>query len=253
MKFKIAFLSFLLIIFVFNPSHSWGSKFDIQLSYGLWSASPFGSLLERETENMIKNELERLMNSVLPPSAFSTLEDVSLSSSGHLVSLSLWYKFKQFSLGIRGDYYKYKLPYTINLEQSISFLDYELVRVRTEGGGTVNLNSVMFSVLARWEVLHSSRFRLHVHGGLTVIPYDGDMSLDQTTTVQTPVGDVSYSGAFSETVKNIRTWDEDIPKLLFAPTFGLSTEYDLHPRIAVFLGLAFAEGTVLSAGLNFHL
>ncbi len=253
MKNKVLIIAFLFLSCVVLPQHSHGSKFDIQFSYGLWTASPFGSHLERATENMIKKELERLMNSVLPPSAFSTLEDVALSSSGQQVSLSLWYKFSQFSLGIRGAYFRYKLPYTINLEQSISFLDYELVRVRTEGGGTVDLNSVMLSILARWEVFHSNRFRIHVHGGLTILPYDGDMSLDQTTTVQTPLGDVAYTGAFSETIQNIRTWDEDIPKMLFAPTFGLSTQYDIHSRIAIFLGLAFAEGTVLSAGLNFHL
>jgi len=244
---------FLLMFSVALPLQSWAGKFDIQLSYGRWTASPFGSLLERETENMIKNELTRLMDTVLPPSAFSTLEDVSLSSSGHVVSLSLWYKFNQFSLGVRGGYFKYDLPYTIRAEQSIAFLGYDLVNVRTEGSGTVNLNSVMFSLLARWEVLHSHKFRLHVHGGVTLIPYDGDMSLNQTTVVQTPLGDVNYTGSFSETIQNIRSWDDDIPSLLFAPTFGLDVQYDIHTRIGVFLGLAFAEGTVLSAGLTFAL
>jgi hypothetical protein len=86
-----------------------------------------------------------------------------------------------------------------------------------------------------------------------LIPYDGDMTLDQTTRVQTPLGDVVYTGSFSETIQNIRTWDEDIPKLLFAPTFGLSAQYDIHSKIALLLGIAFAEGTVLSAGLNFAL
>ena len=123
MKRSVILVSLIVTILVTLPPPCRAGRFDIQLSYGLWSASPFGSLIERETENMIRSELERLLNSVLPPSAFSTLEDVSLSSSGHQAALSLWYRFNTFSLGIRGAYFRYKLPYTIQLEQSIAFWD----------------------------------------------------------------------------------------------------------------------------------
>ncbi len=225
--------------------------FDLELSYGRWSLSPYTSLAERETENLIKRELTRVVDSFLPNNVFSSLESIDLSSSGQMVSFTLWYRFNRFALGLKTDYFEFLMPFSISAEQSLSFLDFALVDVRTEGRGEVRLSSLMLSLLARWEVIASSKFQLFLQGGLNALPYAGEISLTQTTTVATPLGDAVYSGDLSETIENIRSWDEDIPAFLWAPVFGAKARYALHPRVGLFLDLAFAQGTILSAGLSF--
>ncbi|MDP2916078.1 MAG: hypothetical protein Q8O91_11585, partial [Candidatus Aminicenantes bacterium] len=41
-------------------------RFDIQLSYGGWSLSPFRSVVERECERLIKSEFNKLVESTIP-------------------------------------------------------------------------------------------------------------------------------------------------------------------------------------------
>jgi hypothetical protein len=247
---KVRSLALLLCVCV-APCAFGENGFDLELSYGRWSLSPYTSLAERETENLIKRELTRVVDSFLPNDVFSSLESIDLSSSGQMVSFTLWYRFNRLALGLKTDYFEFLMPFSISAQQSISFLDFALVDVRTEGRGEVRLSSVMLSFLARWEVLASSKFQLYLQGGLNVLPYSGEIYFTQTTTVRTPLGDAEYSGDFSETIKNIRSWDEDIPSLLWAPVFGAKIRYVIHPRVGLFLDMAFAQGTVLSAGLSF--
>lgn len=235
------------------PSSLAAEGFDLRLSYGRWSLSPFTSLVERESENLIKRELTRLVDSVLPQDVFSTFEDIDLSSSGQMVSCSLWYRFDQFSLGIKGDYFEFTMPFSLSAEQSLTFLDIELADVRTEGRGEVRLSALMVSLLARWEVLSLPRFSLFVQGGLSAMPYAGEVSLDQHTVIKTPLGDLEYSGDLSETIDNIRSWDEDIPSVLWAPVFGISGRYAVYRGLGMFLDLGFSQGTVVAAGLSFRL
>jgi hypothetical protein len=236
-----------------GPVNLRAARFDINIAYGGWGLSPYTSLVERETESLIKDQLARVLDSVLPRDAISALADIDLSSSGRILSFALWYRFSRFSLGLRTDYYEFAFPYSIRAEQTISFLDYELVRIKTQGGGDVDLSSVMLSLLSRWEVLETPQFGLFVHGGLNVFPYDGRIELQQTTTVTTPLGDAVYTGDLSETIKTIRRWSDEIPSMLFAPVFGLSALYRINPRIGVLLDLTFSQGTFLSGGLCFSL
>ena len=242
----------LVCTFLF-PSLLTAEGFDLQLSYGRWTLSPYTSLVERESENLIKRELTRLVDSILPQDVFSTFEDINLSSSGEMVSCSLWYRFNRFSLGLKGDYFEFDMPFTLSAEQSITFLDIELANVRTEGRGEVRLSALMVSLLARWEVLALSRFSLFVQGGLSALPYDGEVYLDQHTVIGTPLGDLEYSGDLSETIDNIRSWDEDIPSVLWAPVFGISGRYLVYRGLGVFLDVGFSQGTVVAAGLSFRL
>jgi len=224
-------------------------KVEFHLSYGGWSFSPFTSLVERETENLVKEELTRLVDSVLPSDVFSTFENIDISSSGRMAALTMWVNWGRFSLGLESDYFEFNLPFTISAEQSVEFLNTQLLNVRTRGSGEVRLHSVMFSFLTRWAVVSTSRFHLHLRGGINLMPFDGEISLDQRTVITTPLGDSEFSGVLSETVKNIRGWDEDIPSLLFAPSFGVNLQYDLLPRLGVFAGLAVHQGLYAAVGL----
>lgn len=237
----------LLLFFMTVPARA--EKVEFHLAYGGWSFSPFGTLVEREAENLIKDELTRLVDSLLPSDMFSTFESIDISSSGQMVSLTLWYNLGRFSLGLESDYFKFNLPFTISAEQSVNFLNTELLGIRTEGSGELRLSSVMFSFLTRWAVWRSPRFKLYLRGGLNLMPFDGEINLDQRTTIATPLGVSEYNGSLSETVKNIRGWDEDIPSLLFAPSFGVNFQYNPLPRLGVFVGLAVHEGLYIAAGL----
>lgn len=224
-------------------------KVEFQLSYGGWSFSPFATLVEREAENLIKDELTRVVDTVFAPDVFSTFESIDISSSGRIAALTMWVNWERFSLGLESDYFEFSLPFTISAEQSVSFFATELLNVQTDGHGEVHLHSVMFSFLTRWAVVSSPRYKLFLRGGLNLMPFDGEISFDQRTVVATPLGNAEYSGAYSETIKNIRGWDEDIPALLFAPSFGINFQYNPIPRLGVFAGVAIHQGWYVSAGL----
>jgi len=251
MKRKAAALGIGLMLLL--PTAGRAADLDFHLSYGRWTFSPFTSLVERETENLIKNELVRFVDTFLPRDAFSTLQTIDMSSSGQIVSFTLWYNINRFSLGLETGLFEFNLPYTISAEQSIQFLNNELLGVYTEGSGEVRLSSVTFSLLTRWAVLSSPRFKLYLRAGMNLLPYAGEVSLDQRTVVETPLGDAEYTGRFSETIKNIRDWDEDIPTLLVSPTFGVNFQYNPMPRLGIFIGLSIHEGTFISAGICFSL
>jgi len=252
MKVKIIMLLLFTLIMV---SVVQAGDLEFQLSYGRWTMSPFVSFIERETENLIKSELTRLLAPILPRDVYSTFQSVDLSSSGEILAFSIWYNFgkSRFSLGLKGEYYDFKLPYSINSEQSVNIFDYQLIQMETKGQGEVSLNSVMFSLLSRWEIFSMSKFRFYLFGGLTLLPYNGEISLEQTTLLQTPVGDISYDGIYSETIKNIRSWDDSIPSLLISPAFGICLKYDLVKRLGIIVDIYISQGTFISAGLALRL
>ncbi|GAG64217.1 unnamed protein product, partial [marine sediment metagenome] len=71
MKIKIiAILLFILIL----VSVVQAGDLEFQLSYGRWTMSPFVSYVERETENLIKTELIRLLDPFLPRDMYSTFQ-----------------------------------------------------------------------------------------------------------------------------------------------------------------------------------
>ena len=252
MKIKIiAILLFILIL----VSVVQAGDLEFQLSYGRWTMSPFVSYVERETENLIKTELIRLLDPFLPRDMYSTFQSVDLSSSEEILAFSLWYNFGKgsFSLGLKGEYFDFILPYSIYSEQSVNIFDYQLTRMETNGQGEVRLNSVILSLLSRWEIFSQSKFRFYLFGGLTLLPYNGEISLEQTTLLQTPVGDISYDGIYSETINTIRGWDDSIPSYLLSPTFGISLKYNLGRRLGIIADLYISQGTFLAAGLSFTL
>ena len=217
--------------------------------------SPFVSFVERETENLIKSELTRLLDPIFPRDVYSTFQSVDISSSGEILTFSIWYNFgkSRFSLGFKGEYFNFKLPYSINSEQSVNIFDYQLISMETNGQGEVRLNSVMLSLLSRWRIFSLSKFRFYLFGGLTLLPYSGEISLEQTTLLQTPVGDISYDVIYSETINTIRGWDDSIPSYLLSPTFGISLKYNLGRRLGIIADLYISQGTFLAAGLSFTL
>jgi len=229
---------------------------EIQLSYGRWSLSPLTTIVERESENMIRETYRRFVEDFFPGLALSSfITAIDLSSSGQYFCFGFWYNLKntQFSLGLRGNYVDFQLPYSIDADQSISFLQYELVRLKTSGEGEVNINSLTISVLGRWKALSQGRIGLFLYGGLIFFPYQGDLSINQNTMIQTPLGDLVYQGALDQTISQIRTWNEDVPLTIISPEVGMQFQVKLLKNLGLVLDVALSQGSLFSAGLFFIL
>jgi hypothetical protein len=242
-----------LCVLLAVPVFARAQTFDLEIGYGRWTFSPFVSLVENETERLIEEELIRVLEGFLPRDRFSTFESIELSSSGDILTAALWSGFGRFALGLEAGLFDFRIPYTVTAGQAVRFLDFEAAALRTEGSGEVRLRSVMVSLLGRWEVLSSRRFRLRLHGGLNMLPYQGEVSLRQRTVITTPLGDVEYEGGFSQSLARLRGWNDDIPALIFAPALGADLRYDPGSRVGLCLGLSLRQGIVWSAGLCFTL
>ena len=205
---------------------------------------------------MVRESYRRFVEDFLPGLALSSfLSRIELSSSGQYFSFAFWYNFKsgQFSLGLKGNYIDLQLPYSIDADQSISFLQYELVNLRTDGEGEVNLNSLTLSLLARWKAVSQDRFGLFLYGGLLIFPYQGDLFIEQDTVVQTPLGDLEYQGAFDQTIDQIRNWNDDVPSTIISPELGVQLQYRFLKNLGLVLDVALSQGSLISAGLFFIL
>lgn len=232
------------------------NRIDIQISYGGWTLSPFVSILENESEDLIRREYARLMETVIPGYVYSTfLSDVNLSSSGHFYSLALWYNFRnsRFSAGLKAEYFDFRLPFFVNFEQSIDFLGYQLVSLSTEGEGNVAFKSTAFSMLGRWAALSGSTLKLYLKGGITLLPLNGRLFISQNTLIQTILGDLTYEGDFNNTLEQIRQWNSSLPSLIISPSLGIQGELKVWKHIGLFLDLTLSQGGFLCAGLSFFL
>ncbi|MFC2170159.1 hypothetical protein ACFLRM_06330, partial [Acidobacteriota bacterium] len=70
---RIKLVSFAIIILLL-PSIIQAEKFDIQVSYGIWTLSPFTTIIEHESEDLIKQEFLEIVRPFLPEDIFSTFQ-----------------------------------------------------------------------------------------------------------------------------------------------------------------------------------
>jgi hypothetical protein len=229
-------------------------SFDIQLSYGGWTLSPFRTIVERECEDLIRNEFSKLVGSAISEVLLSpVLSNLDLSSSGHFFSLALWYRIgrSRFSAGVRGDYFNFRVPYSLSVEESLEILGYPLVTLKGEGRGTVRLNGLAVSFLGRWTTLSTRRVDLSLQTGLLLLPFQGEIFLDQTTALSTPLGDFRYSGSFDHTFVEVRELGLDVPSLIVSPTFGIEFRYRFTAEAGIFINTTTAQGAFFAGGLFF--
>lgn len=246
----IAIGIFLLSSAAFGQTRS----FDIQLSYGGWTLSPFRTVVERECEDLIRNEFDKLAGSAIPEVFLSPfLSNVDISSSGHFFSLALWYRFGQsrFSAGVRGDYFAFRLPYSLSVEESLKIPGFPPATLKGQGRGTVRLDGLAVSFLGRWTPLSTRRLNLSLQAGLLLLPFQGEILLDQTTALQTPLGDLLFSGRFDHTFDQVRELGLDVPSLIVSPTLGIELHYRLAAEAGIFINVTAAQGTFYAGGLFF--
>ena len=229
-------------------------NFELQLSYGRWSLSPFTTILEKESENLVKEGLKQAVDPVLPRYTQSIIQsNIDFSSSGQFVGLNLWYNFKnsRFSLGFKGNYINFSLPYEIMSQQTIDFLNFNLVKLDLQGNGEVHLRSGTLSFLGRWAPLSSPVFKWWFYGGVILYFYEGDVGIQQKIVLDTPIGDLSYAGSFDHTIKDMRDLSEDIPASFFSPEFGSQFQYAFHEHLGLIIDISLSQGSFFSGGIYF--
>jgi len=247
---RIAIGIFLLAGAVYGQSR----PFDIQVSFGGWSLSPFRSIVERECERLIKNEFSKLVESAIPNDLLTPLlSSVDLSSSGHFFSLAASYRFGEgrFSVGLRGDYFDFRVPYSLSVNESLEIWGFPLAALEGQGQGTVRLSGLAVSVLGRWTPLMTKRVDLSLQAGLMMLPFQGKILLDLTAALKTALGDLQFSGSFDDTFDEIRELGLDLPSVIFSPTFGIEFRYRFLPDAGFYLNATAAQGSFLSGGLFF--
>jgi len=226
--------------------------FDIQLSYGGWTLSPFRTMVERECEQLIRNEFSKLAGSVVPETLLAPfLSSVDISSSGHFFSLALWYRLGQsrFSVGLRGDHFDFRLPYFLSVQESLEIPGFPLARLEGQGQGAVRLNGLAVSLLGRWTPLSTRRLDLSLDAGLLRLPFQGKISLELTSALQTPLGNFSFSGTFENTIDEVRRLGLDAPSFIVSPTLGIGLQYRLAAGAGIYLHVTAAQGTFYGGGL----
>lgn len=228
--------------------------FDIRVSYGGWSLSPFRSIVERECERVIKSEFNKLVESVISADLLTSfLSTIDLSSSGHFFSLSASYRFgeSRVSAGVRGDYFDFRVPYSLSVAESVEIWGFPLASLNGQGAGTVRLSGFAVSIFGRWTPLMTRRSDLSLHAGLMMLPFQGKIGLDVTAMLGTPLGDLQYSGSFDDSFDQIRELGLDLPSIIFSPTVGLEFRYRFTRDIGAFIDATLAQGSFVSGGLFF--
>ncbi len=242
-----------ILLFTLNLQ---AEKIEIQISYGGWSLSPFITSVEKETERIIGDELYHIVYTFLPGAALSAFQsDIDLTSSGKSLDFSIWHKIGQgnFSLGLKGQYYSFQLPYTLDSAQSISFLGFPLIELEAQAEGEINLNSLILSPLARWTALSGKNFRLSFYGGFAIFHYSGNYVLDGNVLVRSPLGDFEYQGEESQNIEELRKWSNRIPSWMLSPSLGMVMQYKLTKEFGLLFDVSLSHGFFFSAGIFFAL
>lgn len=229
-------------------------SFDIQLSCGGWALSPFRTVIERECENLIRNEFDKLVGTAIPGVFLSPfLSNLDLSSSGYFFSLGLWYRFgrSRFSAGVRSDYFDFRVPYTLSVEESLEMPGFPLATLKGQGRGTIRLNRLAVSFLGRWTPLSTRRTDVSLQAGLQMLPFQGEIKLDHSISLLTPLGDLRLSGSFDHTLVQIREMGLNVPSLIVSPSLEIELRYRLAAEAGIFINTTLAQGTYYAGGLFF--
>ena len=203
---------------------------------------------------MIREELQRLLSPSFPENVFTIFSpQVDLSSSGNYLSLAIWYNFSNspFSVGLKGQYFDFKISFLASAEQSVEILGQELLRVETSGEGDLRLSSINGSILGRWAFVLKPKIRVSVFGGLNFFPYKGKVFIDGQILIQSALGDILYQQSDNPTLDDVRGWNDRVPSLLVSPELGLSLGYRFAKNLGAFVDVSISQGLYLSLGLFF--
>jgi hypothetical protein len=229
---------------------------EIQVHYGPWTLSPFKSMAEEYSERLIEEEVKSMVEPILPVFFHPDYsQDFHLSSSGQFLSLSLLYHLKnrKFAVGVKTIYSDFRLPFRLSTTQSFDILGFPLARTDTQASGHVKLQTLILSLLGKWNIFSGRTFVLSAASGITLFPFVGHVSLQQTTTITTLLGSYTYEDSEEETIDQFRREFGIIPGCILSPLFSLSLKIRLWKKTGLSLDATLSQGTYLSGGLFLEL
>lgn len=231
-----------------------GDRVEIHLTGGAWTLSPFVTMLERETEALIEDELTRVLGDVLPAGiALVPFSRLDLSSSGGYAGVSAWLDLgasRRFGVGGQVQYMDSRMPYALSAEQTVSIWGWDLAGLRVRADGRVRLRTGAVSLLGRWTAVRGRRVELFVSAGATLLAFDGRLSMRQDSVLTTPLGDVDSTSSFELPIDEIRDWNRSVPALIFSPRAGLGLAIRLTDGLGLLVEAATSQGSFLGAGLS---
>jgi hypothetical protein len=254
---KAIFIGTILLILVSGavlggPVEDKRETWEFECAWGPWTLSPFRSPVERESEAAIRSAFVQLIDSAYLDRIVSVdAVRADLDSSGTNLSLAAWHHLHPgtVSLGIRIGWADYRIPFRVSSRHEIGLFGFPLGELETHGDGTVRIRSVMVNMLARWNAVRNERYRLSVYGGAAVLPFTGNLDVDGSAVLRTPLGEIRAQARESFELDTLRAWDPRTPSLITAPVIGISGRALAWRRLGFLLDVGFAHGTAVSAGL----
>jgi hypothetical protein len=247
-----------LLGFAVFPAYGQPRIFEIEAACGGWTLAPFHPILESRTETAVREAFQNAASSTFlddvlsPPAAKADFGD----SSGFAFSATLWMRLgsSRFSVGLRADAFSFRLPFTFDAHESVSYAGYSIVEIDGRSVGAARVRGLSGTLLGRWTAVRSRAFELDFHIGLSLIPYEGTIDQELEGVVRTPLGDLTLSGGYDMTIAEARTWsDGRIPRAILSPAAAVEGRFKLWPNGGIALGFTVSQGTFISGGLYFAL
>jgi len=241
----------LAVLMVIGAAAASAETIEFRLSYGGWSLSPFHSTVETKCEELIKDEFFKLFDSILPASFLSPVRsEVDLSSSGTFLAAEIWMPLgrSRFAVGIRGDLFNFKVPFTAVAREAIDIFGFPIAEVTGRGQGTVDLKGLGVSLLGRWTAVSTRHWDLSLQAGMSTVPFRGRIAMNQEISVATLLGDLRFTGRMDQSIADIREADDHVPSMIIAPTAGIDVKYRFSGNAGLFINATVSQGTFLSGG-----
>jgi len=226
---------------------------EIRIGGGGWTLAPFHPLIESRSKEAVQAEFNAFLEAALPQGMLSPVRaDIDLASSGGSLFAELWLPLGRgrFALGVRGDVFRFRIPFTASASETIQLIGFPLAELNGTAAGTVRLEGLGLSLLGRWTVVSAGSFEVGLRAGISVLPFRGRLSADGILQARTILGNFTYAGGLEGTMAEIREGGADVPSLVLAPAAGLETAFRLDRRWRIFAALTVSHGTFYSAGLS---
>jgi len=248
-------LTALVVLFILTiPFSLQAGRFEWQLSAGTWTLQPFTSPVTTAATRLVQEEVDELLAPLLSEFTFFSLQpDIKLDSRGYFFTVSGWYNLaaEKFALGISASYLNFSLPFTLASEQDFFFMNVPIAHISASGRGQVDLRTIMLTARGRWQISRGPRFSTFASFGLTLMPFNGDLYLPLTATVDAFQYHQEFTEIEATTIARLRAENSDIPALILFPALAVSLHYRLSKSSQLFIELNFSSGTYLSAGFAF--
>lgn len=225
-----------------------------QVAMGPWTLEPWTSPVQRQAEQIVSNEVRRLMAPLLSEFTIVAFEPrVDMRSRGFFLSAGCWRLLGggRFALGVSASYLDFSLPFTLKDERVIYFQSIPIAHISTSGEGRINLRTLMFAAMGRWRAFQANRTAVYSGLGLTLLRFSGDLLLPLTASVQSSLGRVELSKIEDKTLAELRAETAGIPSWILSPALSASLHYRLGAKSRLFIEICLSQGTFLAAGISF--